>query len=167
ALRRHNPQPDIYVADLEARGKSLGMLRRLTLDQRLDYATDWTPDSKSVIFYSNRDGPFHVFKQSIVATQADLLVGGSDDLYVPRMAPDGKSVIYIVRAKPGADTDNSKIMQVPLAGGPPKLILEVPDLWDVECARTPEPRCTYVQTIPVDGLTGRLRLKVFSFRPET
>ncbi len=165
ALRRHNPQPDIYIADLKTGGKSLGVLRRLTLDQRLDYASDWTPDSKSVIFYSNRDGPFHVFKQSIDATQPDLLVGGSDDLYVPRMAPDGKSVIYVVRAKPGADTDNSKIMQVPLAGGPPRPILEVPHLWDVECARTHEPRCIYVQTVPVEGETARL--KVFSFRPET
>ncbi len=165
ALRRHNPQPDIYIADLKAGGKSLGVLRRLTLDQRLDYAMDWTPDNKSVIFYSNRDGPFHVFKQSIDATQADLLVGGSDDLYIPRMSPDGKNVIYVVRAKPGADTDNSKIMQVALAGGPPRLILEAPDLWDFECARTPELRCIYVQTVPVEGVTGRL--KVFSFRPET
>jgi Tol biopolymer transport system component len=165
ALRRHNPQPDIYIADLKAGGKSLGVLRRLTLDQRVDYATDWTPDSKSVIFYSNRDGPFHVFKQSIDATQADLLVGGSDDLYIPRMSPDRKNVIYVVGAKPGADTDNSKIMQVPLAGGPPRLILEAPDLWDFECARTPEPRCIYVQTVSVKGVTGRL--KVFSFRPET
>jgi Tol biopolymer transport system component len=165
ALRRHNPQPDIYVADLKAGGKSLGVLRRLTLDQRLDYAMDWTPDSKSVIFYSNRDGPFHVFKQSIDATQADLLVGGSDDLYVPRTAPGGKSVIYVVRAKPGGDTNNSKIMQVPLAGGPPRLILEAPHLWDVECPRTPGTRCIYVQTVPVAGETGRL--KIFSFRPET
>jgi Tol biopolymer transport system component len=125
---------------------------------------DWTPDGKSVIFYSNRDGPFHVFRQSIDATQADLLVGGSDDVYVPRMAPDGKSVIYVVRAKPGADTDNSKIMQVPLAGGPPRLILEVPHLWDVECPRTREAPCIYVQTVSVEGETGRL--KVFSFRPE-
>jgi Tol biopolymer transport system component len=165
ALRRHNPQPDIYVADLKPGGKSLGVLRRLTLDQRLDYAMDWTPDSKSVLFYSNRDGPFHVFKQPIDATQADLLVGGSDDLYVPRMAPDRRNVIYVVRAKPGADTDNSKIMEVSLAGGPPRLILEVPHLWDVECARTPEPRCIYIQTERVEGETGRL--KVFSFRPET
>lgn len=109
-------------------GKSLGVLRRLTLDERLDYAMDWTPDNKSVIFYSNRNGPFHIFKQSIDATQPDLLVGGSDDLYAPRMMPDRRSVIYIVRAKPGAQSDDSKIMRVPLAGGPPSLILKVPNL---------------------------------------
>src|SRR5579885_324913 len=164
ALRRHNPQPDIYVADLKSGGKSLGVLRRLTLDQRLDYAMDWTPDSKSVIFYSNRNGPFHVFKQSIDATQADLLVGGSDDLYAPRTAPDGKTVIYIARAKPGATTENSKIMQVPLAGGPPRFILEVPQLWDVECPRTPGSACIYIQSEAVEGQT---RLKFSSFKPET
>ena len=79
ALRRHAPQPDVYVADLLGPERRLSKPRRLTLDQRLDYATAWTADSKAVIFYSNRDGPFHVFKQSIDATHPELLVGGQDD----------------------------------------------------------------------------------------
>jgi roadblock/LC7 domain-containing protein len=126
-------------------GKTLGTLRRLTLDQRLDYATAWTPDSNAVVFYSNRDGPFHIFKQSIDATQAELLVGGKDDLYAPRLTPDGSSVVYVVRAKAGGPSDNAQVMRVPLAGGPPQFVLEAPGIFDVECARFPSTLCMYGQ----------------------
>ena len=141
ALRRHAPQPDIYIADLEHHGEALGPLRRLTLDERLDYAMAWTPDNQSVVFYSNRDGPFHVFKQNIDATQAELLVGGQDDLYAPRMSPDGANVLYIIRAKAGGASDDSKVMRVPLASGPPQLMFAEPGLWDIQCSRLPSTLC--------------------------
>jgi len=141
ALRRHAPQPDIYIADLKNHGKALGPLRRLTLDERLDYAMAWTPDNQSVVFYSNRDGPFRVFKQNIDATQAELLVGGQDDLYAPRMSPDGANVLYIIRAKAGGASDDSKVMRVPLAGGPPQLMFPEPGLWDIQCSRLPSTLC--------------------------
>jgi Tol biopolymer transport system component/DNA-binding winged helix-turn-helix (wHTH) protein len=143
ALRRHAPQPDIYVADLERGGKKLGTLQRLTLDERLDYAMSWTADSQFVVFTSNRDGPFHVFKQTISATQPELLVGGEDDLYVPRLSPDGLSVLYVVRAKPGGASDKARLMRVPLAGGPPQFVLEDYGIWDIECARLPSRLCIY------------------------
>ncbi|MFL6352367.1 MAG: LpqB family beta-propeller domain-containing protein [Bryobacteraceae bacterium] len=146
ALRRHAPQPDVYVADLIGGDKKLSVPRRLTLDERLDYATAWTADSKAVVFYSNRDGPFHVFKQSIDARQAELLVGGKDDLYLTRLAPDGSSVLYVVRAKAGGASDNAQLMRVPLAGGPPQFVLEAPGIFDVECARSPSTLCMYAQT---------------------
>lgn len=141
ALRRHAPQPDIFIADIEFQKRALGPLRRLTLDDRQDYAMAWTPDSRCVISYSNRDGPFHVFKQNIEATQAERLVGGPDDLYAPRITPDGANVVYIVRAKAGAISDNSKVMRVSLEGGPSRLVFEEPSLWDIECSRLPSTLC--------------------------
>lgn len=145
ALRRHAPQPDVYIADLDRGGKTLRTPRRLTLDQRIDYASAWTPDSKAVVFYSNRDGPFHIFKQSIDAAQPELLVGGKDDLYIPRLTPDGSSVVYVVRAKAGGPSDNAQVMRVPLTGGPPQFVLEAPGIFDVECARFPSTLCIYGQ----------------------
>jgi Tol biopolymer transport system component/DNA-binding winged helix-turn-helix (wHTH) protein len=143
ALRRHAPQADIYVADLERSGKGLSKIQRLTLDERIDYATSWTPDSKAVLFYSNRDGPFHVFKQDINATQPELLVGGRDDLYMPRLSPDGSSVLYVVRPKPGGPSNNAQVMRAPLAGGPPQFVLEESAIWDIQCARIPYTLCIY------------------------
>jgi Tol biopolymer transport system component/DNA-binding winged helix-turn-helix (wHTH) protein len=143
ALRRHAPQPDVYVADLERNGNGLSKIQRLTLDERIDYATSWTPDSKAVLFYSNRDGHFHIFKQDIHTTQPELLVGGSDDLYMPRLSPDGLSVLYVVRPKPGGPSNKSVVMRVPLAGGPPQFVFEDSGIWDIECARIPYTLCIY------------------------
>ena len=143
ALRRHAPQADIYVADLDRGGKGLSKIQRLTLDERIDLATSWTPDSKAVLFYSNRDGPFHIFKQDINATQPELLVGGRDDLYMPRLSPDGSSVLYVVRPKPGGLSNNAQVMRAPLAGGPPQFVLEESAIWDIQCARIPYTLCIY------------------------
>lgn len=162
ALRRHAPEPDIFIANIENSGKTVGPLKRLTLDERLDYAMAWSPDSQYVISYSNRDGPFHVFKQNIAATQAELLVGGKDDLYVPRMSPDGKSVLYIVRASAGGSSDNSRVMRVPLAGGPSQLVFEQPGLWDIQCSRLSSTLClastiqgSHQSFVTFDPLSGK------------
>jgi Tol biopolymer transport system component len=158
ALRRHAPQPDIYIADLVGAEKKVSTPRRLTLDERRDYVTAWTADSKAVLFYSNRDGPFHIFKQSIDATQPELLVGGKDDLYVPRMTPDGSSVIYEIRAKAGEPSNNAQLMRVPVSGGAPHFVLEAPGIFDLECARLPYTVCIYGQI-----QAGQMRF--FTFDP--
>jgi Tol biopolymer transport system component len=158
ALRRHAPQPDIYIANLERGSNRLGKFQRLTLDERVDYATDWTSDNRAVIFYSNRDGPFHIFKQAMVATQPELVVGGNDDLYLPRLTPDGLSVLYIVRPKAGGPSNNSRIMRVPLAGGVPQPVLEASGLWDLGCTQSPAKFCFYGQ---IENGRGRL----FTFDP--
>ena len=169
ALRRHAPQTDIYIADVDVRTTALGPLRRLTLDDRIDYAMAWSRDSEFVVSYSNRDGPFHVFKQNINDTQAELLVGGQDDLYAPRMTPDGADVVYIVRARPGGTSDNSKVMRVALTGGPPQLVVEEPGLWDIECSRLPSSLClastiraghqSFFTFDPVKGREHELRIE--------
>jgi Tol biopolymer transport system component len=158
ALRRHAPQPDIYVAEVKQGFNRLGKLHRLTLDDRIDYAMDWTSDSRAVIFYSNRDGPFHVFKQAIDATQPELLVGGRDDLYAPRLTPDGLSVVYIVRPTAGGLSNNSRIMRVPLAGGVPQAVLDAPGLFDLEWTRSPANFCLY-------GQIENGRAHLFTFDP--
>jgi DNA-binding winged helix-turn-helix (wHTH) protein/Tol biopolymer transport system component len=145
ALRRHAPQPDIYIADLVGAGKKVSTPRRLTLDERRDYVSAWTADSKAVLFYSNRDGAFHIFKQSIDATQPELLVGGKDDLYLPRMTPDGSSVVYEIRAKSGGPSNNAQLMRVPVSGGSPQFVLAAPGIFDIECARFPYTLCIYGQ----------------------
>jgi len=143
ALRRHAPQADVYVADIDPREKKLSSPRRLTFDERVDYASSWTLDGKTVLFYSNRDGPYHIFRQDIDATQPERLVSGEDDLYLPRISPDGTSVLYVIRAKQGAPSDNSRLMRVPVTGGPSELVLEDAGIWDVECARFPSRLCLY------------------------
>jgi len=144
ALLRREYQTDVYLAELLAQGK-LSALRRFTLDDREDSPSTWTPDSKEVLFVSNRDGPNHIFRQSIDATHADLLVGGKDNLGHPALTPDGLSALYLVFPSSGKATDNSQLMRIPLAGGPSELTLEEPGIGGYQCARLPSTLCLYSQ----------------------
>jgi Tol biopolymer transport system component/DNA-binding winged helix-turn-helix (wHTH) protein len=143
ALKRSALQNDVYVAELEAGGKRMSTSRRLTLDERQDYPYSWTPDSKAVFFSSDRDGSSHIFKQAIDQTQPELVVGGNDDLALPRLTPDGSALLYQVRAKPGESSHNVRIMRMPLTGGASQLVLQAPLMWNHQCARFPSTLCIY------------------------
>ena len=145
ALQRYYPQPDVYIAQLEAQGSQLSAPQRLTLDEGLDYPYAWTPDSKAVLFASDRDGPWHIFKQGIDQTQPELLVGGNNDVSLPRLSPDGSILLYLVVSKPGEASINVRLMRMPLGGGPSKLVLEAPGIMNQQCARLPSTLCIYSQ----------------------
>jgi len=59
------------------------------------------------------------------------------------LTPDGSSLLYVVRAKPGGPSDKAQVMRVSLAGGPPQVALEESGIWDIECARLPSTLCIY------------------------
>ncbi len=61
------------------------MLKRLSLDERRNFPYTWTPDGKSVVFTSDRDGVFHLFKQAIDQPAPDLLVGGDQSVTLARL----------------------------------------------------------------------------------
>jgi len=143
ALLRREFQTDIYLTELVSQARQLSPLRRFTLDDRDDFPSTWTPDSKSVLFVSNRDGPNHIFKQSIDTTYPELLVGGADNLSYPQLTPDGLSALYLVYPSSGKPTDNSRLMRIPLAGGPSQIALEEPAIGGFKCARLPSTLCIY------------------------
>ncbi len=66
AFSRITAQTDVYVSDLEAGGAQLRTPpRRLTLDERNDWPSTWTPDSKAVLFFSDRSGKYEIYKQAL------------------------------------------------------------------------------------------------------
>jgi WD40 repeat protein len=134
---------DVYLAGVLAQGKQLGALRRFTLDDRNDWPSAWTPDSKAVLFVSNRDGLSHIFRQAVEATHADLLIGGNDNLEAPQLTPDGLSALYVAFPSSGKATDNSRLMRVSLSGRPSELALEEPGIGGYKCARLPSSVCIY------------------------
>lgn len=119
----------------------------------------WTPDSKAVIFVSDRDGIFHIFKQQIGQTVAELLVGGTEQANIPRLAPDNSSLFYVVWPKVG-DSRPTRLMRVSLAGGPPQEVLRNHRLGNIQCARPPSTMCLY-------HLESEKELNVFRFDPVT
>jgi DNA-binding winged helix-turn-helix (wHTH) protein/Tol biopolymer transport system component len=140
AFLKGNPQGDVYVGNLEQNGKVLTAPRRLTLDDLDDQPSDWTPDSRSVLFFSNRNGTYDIFRQSLDETTAQALVENKRVKTRPRMSPDGNWVLYY--DPPGnSRIERLRISRVPLAGGPTETVLEEQGLYVVRCARPPASRC--------------------------
>ena len=157
ALTRRTLQPDVYITSLEDHGARLSPPKRLTLDERADVPYSWTPDGRSVIFISDRYGPFNIFKQNLDESTPELVVGGKEKLSIPRLNPDASQIIYLVQPKLGDASANVRLMRVPLAGGPSQMILEAPGIMNQQCARLPSTLCVYSQMI------SRNEMRVYSF----
>ena len=152
AYTKEAPQPDVYVSKLQASG-SLEEPQRLTLDDRQDLPFDWTTDNKSVIFISDRTGPFSIYKQSVDQTVPELLVsGGQQHLMEPRLSPDGTQILYLVNHVWGDATADVPLMSVPLAGGAAREIARAKWISNHQCARAPADTCIF-SVITETGLT--------------
>jgi Tol biopolymer transport system component len=144
AFFRQTIEPDVYLTDLEANGTKLSPPRRLTLDERANYPYSWTPDSTSVIFVSDRNGTFDIFKQRLDDSEPEVLVRGRENKSVARLTPDGKSVLYLVVPTSATSTpDQTRLMRASLAGGPPQTVLEAAGLGNHQCARSPATTCIF------------------------
>src|SRR2546430_14073554 len=76
AYTKKSLNPGVYVSELSAGGMRLRTPQRLTLDNWRDYPFSWTPDSKAVLFGSDRVFFNHIFKPQIYPPLPELLVGG-------------------------------------------------------------------------------------------
>jgi DNA-binding winged helix-turn-helix (wHTH) protein/Tol biopolymer transport system component len=148
ALLRCTTQADVYLAELQAQGKKLTPPRRFTLDERQDFPSSWTPDSKAVLVVSDRDGPSHIFKQSIDQAPPELFVGGKQDVWLPHITPDGKSMLYLSSAAQVGPSDPVRLMSMSLSGGPSRAVVEEPGIVNYQCARFPSTICVYGRIDP-------------------
>ena len=151
-------QPDVYVAKVEANGTRLSTPRRLTLDERQDLPWSWTPDSKQVLFGSDHDGSFHLFRQAPDQATPELLVGGSEESMLPRLTPDGTQIVYLQYHRAYDWSDVVRMMRIPVSGGPPQFVLETRGLTNEQCARLPSTLCLY-------SVSEEKRLAFISFNP--
>jgi len=115
----------VYVSDVAPNGKSISATRRLTLTESSDFPADWTPDSKAVIFVSNRNGPRGIFKQSLTDDTAEPLVTGSELMLtgILHTTPDGAWVVYEEYTKSNDRSAGSQVKRVPITGGPSEFVL--------------------------------------------
>jgi len=127
AFVRKNDQSDIYLADLEGNGSRLNEPRRLTLDDRMDWLGGWSRDSKAVLFFSDRNGNFDIFRQAINDRTAEEIVVGPEEKRTPQLSPDGNWILYLAwpRTNSTLPPERGGLMRVPATGGTPEIVLEV------------------------------------------
>lgn len=80
---------DLYVMDLPE-----GEPRRLTSDGRLILGLTWTPDSRKVVFSSNRDGQFSLWQIPASGGTPVRLKAGGENAYSPAIARKGHLLAY-------------------------------------------------------------------------
>lgn len=159
-LWRSNTQPTVLVADLDPSTRHFKTPRRFTLNENGNVAAAWTPDSRAVLFASNRDGNWKIFRQAIDRTTPEVVADGgrSRDFLLPRMNPDGTEILYLAPYDLRAPEPDGDVMSVPLQGGARRVVLQKAS-GNIQCARVPSNLCLI-------SVTSGSIMKFFSFDPE-
>jgi serine/threonine protein kinase len=146
-LQKTTSQWQVYVGELAAGGTRMNPPRRLTNDEAFDQPTAWTPDSKAVLFISNRNGTMGIFKQGISQETAEPVVTGPQFVGAPRLSPDGAWILFAEAPRtPGKPSPPDRLMRIPVAGGVPQVVLETRNDQDFYCARAPASLCLLEET---------------------
>jgi Tol biopolymer transport system component len=143
---RRSDQNATFVADFSQSPLGITHVRRLTLDERTNYPHAWTADSRAVIFESNRNGNFDLFKQGLDQRTPETVIATPLTEVLPQLATDGRSVLYAVRpneARPG----EYRLMRVPVDGGRPEEVPIGGPLDEFRCALGAAKRCVLRTTI--------------------
>lgn len=86
---------DLFIAAIDGT-----RLRQLTNDEAKDRSPAWSPDGKTLYFYSNRGGAYHVWSIRADGSGLTRLVDdgalakiGARHAYVPQVSPDGRALV--------------------------------------------------------------------------
>jgi serine/threonine protein kinase len=138
-------QAQIYVGELGGEGTRMNPPRRLTNDEASDSPNAWTPDSKAVLFDSDRNGTSGIFKQQINADEAQAMITGQQNAYGPRISADGEWILYREIPRGASPSAPVRLMRVPIAGGAPQFVLEMRNSEDYGCARASAGLCVLAE----------------------
>ncbi len=143
AFVRAASQWTVYIADLLTGGTRIANPQHFSLDDSFNVPQDWTNDSKAVIFTSNRNGQFAIYKQSLNEDAPERISAGTGNFRDTPATPDGKWVFGIPSPKPGNPKDPVQIMRIPLAGGSPELVTTALAnlMTGIVCTRPPSDVC--------------------------
>ena len=155
-------QEQVYVGEFAAGGTRLQPPQPLTRDEGSDQPMAWSPDSKSILFASNRDGS-GIFRQGVGQdTPEPVFTGPNAGPSIPfHLSPDGAWILFVETPTTPANPEAlSRLMRIPVGGGGPQFLLNSPNLSDFECAIAPASRCILLE----DG-QDRKQLLISTFDP--
>ena len=136
-----------FVSDYDEGTRLWSEPRRLILEANENFAYAWTADSKAVLFFSNRNGTWKLFKQTIGETSPEVLVERRS-IMTPRLSADGTHVLYMSLLNPDDPSSPRLIISMPIAGGTPQVVVQGKGIWNYQCAMAPSTLCLFNQ---IDG----------------
>ena len=97
-------QEDLFVANIDGT-----RVRKLTGDAPRDRGVTWSPDGRTLYFYSNRNGSYHIWRIQAdgsgitpVTDDRDLKRVGAGNIYLPSVSPNGRTL--------AAQSDHGSVM---------------------------------------------------------
>jgi eukaryotic-like serine/threonine-protein kinase len=83
------PQEDIFIGSVD------GPMRRLTDDAARDRGPMFTPDGRSVVFYSNRDGVWALWMIGVDGGGLRKITGPKGGAVYANVSPSGNTVVFV------------------------------------------------------------------------
>ena len=152
-FQKRSVHTNVQVGELQDGNTKLTPPQNLTLSEALNLPTAWTSDSKAVIFHSDRNGHWGLYKQALKRDTAQTLVT-ADSYLVGRTSPDGKWILYFVLPPENISSPDSgtpvplRLMRMPVTGGPSELVLTARLFGTPWCARSPSTLCAFAEQTP-------------------
>jgi Tol biopolymer transport system component len=137
----------VNVADLQSNGTQLSATRRLTLNEFVNAAEAWTPDSKAIVFRTARNGHLKLFRQALDSDTEEPLVMGAENVAGSAISPDGSWLFYLDCGEQLAASceGNVPVMAMPLQGGTPHLVLRSDTYGRPRCTFSPANLCAVAE----------------------
>jgi Tol biopolymer transport system component len=142
-----NYQSDAFVGSFDQERHELRDVKRVTMDDRNDFPTAWTPSADAIIHHSERNGHYAILKQPLTDSAPIPIVIGSGDYRSARITPDGQYLLYEARPTDWLSSRlmPAKLMLVPIQGGSPKELLARFAPFSVRCSQTPARTCLLME----------------------
>ena len=135
---------NVYVADLQSNGMRVTTPTRLTLDEGWNNPLGWTADGKAVLFFSSRNGPTDIFRQSLGQDTAEPIITVKEGENLSGdacVSPEGLWILYGVRPHRGDPRAPATLMRAPIMGGSPQSISTANIDAGLRCAKSPATLC--------------------------
>ncbi len=144
---RRTEEHAVFVAEYQSMPPRFSNAKRLTLDERMNFPHSWTADSTSVIFESNRNGSWDLFRQNINKRTPETIVANPTRWEVlPQLTPEGTAVLYAA-GTPNQTPGPYSLLRVPLQGGTPQQVPIPGNLDEFRCSMTQGGGCVLRTTI--------------------
>jgi serine/threonine protein kinase/Tol biopolymer transport system component len=139
---------DVYLAELNPEGIMRSAPQRFTLDNRGSFPNGWTPDSRAILFSSNRTQKRAIFKQQLSENVAQAVIQmPDDDCDGAVFTPDRSWILFREGRDLALPVHPSRLMRRPAGGGVAETVLEEtpPTQWFYACGVKPGSACVLSQ----------------------
>ncbi len=123
AFGRMRYRDTVRVAEIRRGGEELGTPQSILEDNWSKELEGWTNDSQSVLFRSNPQGKWGIFKQNVRTHEAQSLMTGPDRYFDPVLSPDGQWLLFTQSPHDNQDGNAARLMRVSINGGPATEVL--------------------------------------------